>query len=95
MATIKYSIEDLNNNSTSLLTEYNSMNEALNNLNNLANSIGEHWKGTDSTVYIASLASSVSTLNTYLTKFQTIANNLRTAASCYQAHEDEYKKSLW
>ena len=95
MATIKYSIEDLNNNSTSLLTEYNSMNEALNNLNNLANSIGEHWKGTDSTVYIASLASSVTTLNTYLTKFQTIANNLRTAASCYQAHEDEYKKSLW
>lgn len=95
MATIKYSIEDLNNNSTSLLTEYNSMNEALKNLNNLANSIGEHWKGTDSTVYIASLASSVTTLNTYLTKFQTIANNLRTAASCYQAHEDEYKKSLW
>lgn len=95
MATIKYSIEDLNNNSTSLLTEYNNMNEALKNLNNLANSIGEHWKGTDSKVYIASLASSVSTLNTYLTKFQTIANNLRTAASCYQAHEDEYKKSLW
>ena len=95
MATIKYSIEDLNNNSASLLTEYNTMNGALKNLNNLANSIGEHWKGTDSTVYIASLASSVSTLNTYLTKFQTIANNLRTAASCYQAHEDEYKKSLW
>ena len=92
---IQYSIEDLNNNSTNLLTEYNTMNEALNNLNNLTNSIGEHWKGTDSTVYVASLASSVSTLNTYLTKFQAIANNLRTAASCYQAHEDEYKKSLW
>lgn len=95
MATIKYSIEDLNNNSASLLTEYSTMNEALNNLNNLTNSIEEHWKGTDSTVYVASLASSVSTLNTYLTKFQAIANNLRTAASCYQAHEDEYKKSLW
>lgn len=92
---IQYSIEDLNNNSTNLLTEYSTMNEALNNLNNLTNSIGEHWKGTDSTVYVASLASSVSTLNTYLTKFQTIANNLGTAASCYQAHEDEYKKSLW
>lgn len=95
MATIKYSIEDLNNNSASLLTEYNTMNESLKNLNNLTNSIEEHWKGTDSTVYVASLASSVSTLNTYLTKFQAIANNLRTAASCYQAHEDEYKKSLW
>ena len=92
---IQYSIEDLNNNSTNLLTEYSTMNKALNNLNNLTNSIGEHWKGTDSTVYVASLASSVSTLNTYLTKFQAIANNLRTAASCYQAHEDEYKKSLW
>ena len=92
---IQYSIEDLNNNSTNLLTEYNTMNEALNNLNNLTNSIGEHWKGTDSTVYVASLASSVSTLNTYITTYQAIANNLRTAASCYQAHEDEYKKSLW
>lgn len=92
---IQYSIEDLNNNSTSLLAEYNAMNDALNNLNNLTSSIGEHWKGTDSTVYIASLASSISTLNTYLTKFQAIANNLETAANCYQAHEDEYSKSLW
>lgn len=92
---IQYSIEDLNNNSTNLLTEYSTMNEALNNLNNLTNSIGEHWKGTDSTVYVASLKSSVSTLNTYLTKFQTIANNLGTAASNYQAHEEEYSHSLW
>ena len=37
MATIKYSIEDLNNNSASLLTEYNTMNESLKNLNNLTN----------------------------------------------------------
>lgn len=92
---IQYSIEDLNNNSTNLLTEYSTMNEALNNLNNLTNSIGEHWKGTDSTVYVASLKSSVSTLNTYLTKFQAIANNLGTAASNYQAHEEEYSHSLW
>lgn len=92
---IQYSIEDLNNNSTNLLTEYSTMNEALNNLNNLTNSIGEHWKGTGSTVYVASLKSSVSTLNTYLTKFQAIANNLGTAASNYQAHEEEYSHSLW
>lgn len=92
---IQYSIEDLNNNSKNLLTEYSTMNEALNNLNNLTNSIGEHWKGTDSTVYVASLASSISTLNTYLTKFQAIANNLGTAANDYQAHEEEYSQSLW
>lgn len=95
MATIKYSIEDLNNNSTSLLAEYNTMNEALGNLKNLTSSIGEHWKGTDSTSYIEFLSSNINTLNAYLTKFQAIANNLGTAASCYQAHEDEYKKSLW
>ena len=95
MTKIKYNIEDLNNNSGSLLDKYDAMNEAATNLNKLTESIGAHWTGTDSTAYITALGSSVTTLNTYLTTFKTIASNLATAASYYQTHEEKYNVNLW
>lgn len=92
---IQYSVEDLRNSSTSLLNEYSTMSSALNNLSSLVNSIGEHWTGNDRTSYIAQLSSKIGTISNYLNKLQAIANNLETAADCYEKHEEQFSASLW
>ena len=51
--TIKYCTSDLKDNSTRLLKEYSTMNDALNNLNTLINNVSEHWTGNDKAAFIA------------------------------------------
>lgn len=93
--TIQYSISDLRDSSSKLLNEYSSMNAAVGNLNNLMSSISSHWVGDDQTAYIAQFSAKVTSLKSYLSELQTIAENLKTAAQYYEEHEDEFSAGLF
>lgn len=93
--TIQYSISDLRDNSSKLLSEYSSMNAAVSNLNNVMSSISSHWSGDDQASYIALFSASLNSLKSYLSELQTIATNLKDAAQLYEEHENDFSVRLW
>lgn len=93
--TIQYNKEDLKDNSAKVLSQYETMNEALNNLKNLINNINTHWNGADKAAYIEKLTEQVTTLESYLSELKTIATNLSTAADYYAQHEEHFSQDLW